>query len=413
VVSRVSDLGNLARAVAKAPPRFYNRLDTLDAEWAGPRARTEELVSLAIQGLAQFYSAGTFAHTARGVLAGSTRVIRLEGDDLRYAAIAALGLSTVEENIQRQILSGGSAAGLARNLLKLADRSSDSGAIALAAWAAAEVADTYEPKLFQKLIALLAGQRPIETVVCSWALSAALAARCKDDALSVCTMAADRLMAAQGKEGLFPHMLPAGASARLRAHVCCFADQVYPIQALARLSVATDNAAALNSASNCAARICALQGSAGQWWWHYDVRNGDVVEGYPVYSVHQHAMAPMALFEFMEAGGTDHRQSIFDGVSWLDRHPEATAELVSDKHGVIWRKIGRREPPKLVRSISAVTTALAPGFRLPGLNMLFPPAHVDYECRPYELGWLLYAWLSGGVVTNLQAMSNHGHDQSR
>jgi len=24
-----------------------------------------------------------------------------------------------------------------------------------------------------------------------------------------------------------------------------------------------------------------------------------------------------------------------------------------------------------------------------------PPGRVDYECRPYELGWLLYAWGPG------------------
>jgi hypothetical protein len=33
--------------------------------------------------------------------------------------------------------------------------------------------------------------------------------------------------------------------------------------------------------------------------------------------------------------------------------------------------------------------------------MLFPPTTVDYECRPYELGWLMYAWLGGGAVTAL------------
>ena len=27
---------------------------------------------------------------------------------------------------------------------------------------------------------------------------------------------------------------------------------------------------------------------------------------------------------------------------------------------------------------------------------MFPPGPIDYECRPYELGWLLYAWLYEG-----------------
>jgi hypothetical protein len=27
------------------------------------------------------------------------------------------------------------------------------------------------------------------------------------------------------------------------------------------------------------------------------------------------------------------------------------------------------------------------------LDRMFPPGVVDHECRPYELGWLLVAWL--------------------
>jgi hypothetical protein len=26
------------------------------------------------------------------------------------------------------------------------------------------------------------------------------------------------------------------------------------------------------------------------------------------------------------------------------------------------------------------------------LDLIFPPGVVDRECRPFELGWLLYAW---------------------
>ena len=33
--------------------------------------------------------------------------------------------------------------------------------------------------------------------------------------------------------------------------------------------------------------ICTVQGNSGQRWWHYDSRTDRVVEGYPVYSVHQ------------------------------------------------------------------------------------------------------------------------------
>ena len=73
----------------------------------------------------------------------------------------------------------------------------------------------------------------------------------------------------------------------------------------------------------------------------------------------------------------------------------ATESLVSDELNLIWRKAARREPRKAVRMLSATTTALKPGLRLPGLNVIFPPSSVDHECRPYEFGWMLYAWLLG------------------
>jgi hypothetical protein len=170
---------------------------------------------------------------------------------------------------------------------------------------------------------------------------------------------------------------------------------VYPIQAFARLAAATHDPAALRIADRCAETICALQGPAGQWWWHYDSRVGEVVEGYPVYSVHQHAMAPMALYDLAEAGGRNHTAEIARGLDWLQTHPEVIDELISERQGVVWRKVGRREPPKAVRSISALSTAVRPGLRLPALDKVFPPGQVDYECRPYELGWLIYAWMAG------------------
>jgi hypothetical protein len=117
-----------------------------------------------------------------------------------------------------------------------------------------------------------------------------------------------------------------------------------------------------------------------------------VVEGYPVYSVHQYAMAPMALMDLFSAGGDDHRESIEFGVRWLATHPQVLGELVDRRFGVVWRKVGRREPPKAVRKLNAATTAMRPGLKVPGLDRLCPTTNIDHECRPYELGWLLYAW---------------------
>jgi hypothetical protein len=58
--------------------------------------------------------------------------------------------------------------------------------------------------------------------------------------------------------------------------------------------------------------------------------------------------------------------------------------------------VGRREPRKMARGVRAVSTRVAPSRETPGLERLLPPGAVDHECRPYELGWLLYAWLPAG-----------------
>ncbi|WP_315925079.1 hypothetical protein [Mesorhizobium sp. SP-1A] len=369
------------------------------------------LVGLAKQGLPKMHRDGVFAHTARGVQTPSGRVIRLEGENLRYATNVALGLAFLPLAEQRQILDGSTAADLAISTIVRAETvHDDPGAVALAAWAGAEAAGVHASSLFVRLEETFDAGVPLATVACAWTLIACMAARHLADTRRLSLMARDRLLQGQGPGGLFPHMLPGGANGRLRAHVGSFADQVYSIQALSRLAVAEGDEEALTAADACGGRICALQGPAGQWWWHYDMRNGSVVEGYPVYSVHQHAMAPMALLDLREAGGTDHMDSVLRGVSWLDKHPETSDPLVSEKEHVIWRKAGRREPRKMVRSLAALTTATRPGLLMPGVDVLFPPCKVDYECRPYEFGWLLYAWLAGGVVQRLRSNATTSPD---
>jgi hypothetical protein len=380
-----------------------DKLDRLEAiETASGDARTTviHLLGVALRGLPRMHRDGMFGHTLRAVKVGSQWSERLEGESLRYTSIAALGLSFADKTIQQQILNG-TASELAHRCAARAETSADTGAVALAAWAAAEAGRFHATALFRQLHHLLASNAPIATVHCAWTLTAALAAEQFGNTQDVVSLATKRLMSGLSPSGLFPHMLPASASGRLRAHIGCFADQVYTIQALSRLHVARGSIPALSAAEACAERICALQGPAGQWWWHYDTRDGNVVEGYPVYSVHQHAMAPMALLDLSEAGGSDHSQAIVKGLRWLDEHPEVAETLVVPEKGVIWRKVARREPRKAVRAISAITTALAPGLHLPALDALFPPNQVDFECRPYELGWLIYAWLSGGVVAKL------------
>jgi hypothetical protein len=138
--------------------------------------------------------------------------------------------------------------------------------------------------------------------------------------------------------------------------------------------------------------MCQLQGPKGQWWWHYDGRTGQVVERYPVYSVHQDAMAPMALFTLAEACGGDHSGSIEKGLRWLTDPPERAGSLINTERNVIWRKVARREPRRLVRSLQAATSRMHPSLRMPGVDVVFPPVSIDYETRPYHMAWILHAW---------------------
>jgi hypothetical protein len=187
----------------------------------------------------------------------------------------------------------------------------------------------------------------------------------------------------RGKDGIFGHLAKwkslAGA---VRGHVGSFADQVYPIIALAHFGETFGVEEALQNSLQCANTICRLQGPLGQWWWHYDSTTGRVAGHYPVYSVHQHAMAPMALFAAQDACNTDFREQIYKGLEWIDGANELRQSLEDKSASLVWRCI---RPPQSTSKLGKLS-ALVGQERTPGtLNIL-------HECRPYELGWLLYAF---------------------
>jgi hypothetical protein len=337
---------------------------------------------------------------------------------VRYSSIAALGLSRTDPSTVRDVLGREDVPVLLPGILGLALAGRDPGALALSVWAALEVGSTREEQVLlpeqerlsralDRLVAQVRSAVPMPTVENAWTLVALLAARASRAVAALYNGAehivdeadrlADRLLAAQAPSGLFPHHLPPDRLGRFRSHVACFADQAYSIQALVRFAATTGRVDALEAASRCADRLAALQGDAGQWWWHYDWARGVVVERYPVYSVHQHSLAPMALLELWEAGGVDHRPAVERGLHWLLRRPETDGDLIADELGVVWRKVGRREPSKLVRKARSAASAAGPGLRLPWLDVVFPARQVERECRPFELGWLLYAWQPPGL----------------
>ncbi len=194
-----------------------------------------------------------------------------------------------------------------------------------------------------------------------------------------------RLSDNQGARGAFGfHATSAGVGGLNRGRIGCFADQVYPTYAFARYSQAYGDESAAKKAEACGKRICEAQGSLGQWWWHYDSQTGNVIGRYPVFSVHQHAMAPMCLQVLGEATKSDYSRWIFKGVDWINNN-ELKFNMENDSVNVVWRCIS---PSKFTRARRVGSNLL--------LNREDPENHdglaVLYECRPYELGWMLYAF---------------------
>lgn len=311
-----------------------------------------------------------------------------EGLSPRYTAITLIGLAQEEDQVCAVALCGHTREMVLDRLRAETPKMTSLGDVALTLWAAHANSVADRSWAWSKLMSFEADTRDYPTVEIAWALSAL----CLDEQANVSDLRkklAARLMSSFNYgSGIFPHMV--GSSSRM--HVACYADQVYPIHALSHYYRISGDVNAKAAAERCAKQICTLQGDAGQWWWHYDYRTGDVVEGYPVYAIHQDAMGPMALFALSECTGADFGEAIDKGLSWLIQAPELNGLTLFDRRAdLIWRKVARREPKKLVRYLQALASSIHPKFRLP-VDSLFPPVAIDYEDRPYHLGWLLYAW---------------------
>jgi len=198
----------------------------------------------------------------------------------------------------------------------------------------------------------------------------------------------ERLKGNQGERGFFGHLcVSSSVIGMARGRIGSFADQVYPIYAMTQFSRAFGHDEATRRAMKCARGICDVQGPLGQWWWHYDSASGQVVDGYPVFSVHQHAMGPMTLFALGEATQQDFRPWIYKGLQWINSRNELGFEMEDASAKLIWRCILR---PR--RSLGRYLNRVVGRYSVPVQHDRAEDLKVLFECRPYELGWLLYAF---------------------
>lgn len=347
-------------------------------------ALLERLRRLARAALPRMYDqdAGRCVFTIRLENGTQTRA----GVSDRYTAIAIIGVAA--DGPDRWPLPFDPAE-MANALVRTLPACESLGDAALIAWAASATgADT--ASAWAHVERLFNGRAAHPTVELAWALAAAAIDGRHVTPAFRRKLFASVMQAWNNQAEIFAHV---GGSGGARSHVACYADQVYPIFALSRYAAAHGEAAALEAAVRCARRICALQGADGQWWWHYDHRTGAVVEGYPVYAIHQDAMGPMALRAVADASHESFDRHIERGLRWLEASPELNGgTLIDEPAQMLWRKVARREPMKATRYLQAACTKLHPKLRAPGVDVLFPAAVIDYEDRPYHWGWFLYAW---------------------
>lgn len=348
------------------------------------------LRSLALRGLPAMYRPRDHRFVFRLRRDGDTTIQR--GVSRRYTAIALIGLAHEKPDTVADVLREDSPETVITSLLDELPAVRNLGDIALTLWAARALGHPGAHTAVRRLADIFSEAADPYTVEVAWGLAALCQEHDGQNGHQLRDELARALLSTfEPESGFFRHRL--ARTGGLRDHVACFADLVYPIQALSHYHRISGDEASLSTAIRCAERICESLGPDGQWWWHYDVRTGRVIEGYPVYAVHQDAMAPMALFALADAGGPLHREPIERGLHWLAAAPELDGgTLIDEPAAVIWRKVARHEPRKCVRGAQAVVSRIHPSLRVPGTDSVFPPGAIDDECRPYHLGWLLHAW---------------------
>ncbi len=256
------------------------------------------------------------------------------------------------------------------------------GDLGLLLWADARAGGKWQDKIAFRLHGRVGDEFPdLEGLELSWVVIGAAVAGADvllDDAIQ------RQVARADAASGLFRHR-----DSGRRARFPNFATQIYGVLALA-IAARHGREQALAPARRAADRLLELQRPDGGWPWIFDTRTGRVVEPYELYSVHQDAMAPMALTELSESTGEPrYREAALRGVDWVFGVNDLGRGMLDREARILYRSIRRRRG--LDRALLYANTAGAMAGRAP-LAGVRGPLEVNPTDRPYHLGWVLEAW---------------------
>jgi hypothetical protein len=325
------------------------------------------------------------------------------GSSVRYTAMTALGLERAAEAGMTPTVD---VAQLHAALDRAMPDVHNSGDLGLLLWSAARTNKPLAERALRELMSFgeltrNRGGDAFHSTELAWVvtgLTEALAENVGDEMRVRARLgeAWGRLLANRGASGLMGFARERGQPTlrgRVRSELGFFDAQVYTIVASLRRYEVLGDPEALEIARGVGTQILQHQGELGQWAWHYNARRGRVVDLYPVYSVHQDGMAPMALLPLERLAGVPTEEAIARGVEWLFNRNELDVAMVNTARDTVWRSIRRRSP--VSRIVFPLKAASLAGIDAPSLGTVAAtPAllEIDRELRPYHLGWCLYAF---------------------
>jgi hypothetical protein len=175
-----------------------------------------------------------------------------------------------------------------------------------------------------------------------------------------------------------------------RSNLPNFATEIYTLLALAETARHGLAPNAVELARSLADTLIALRLPDAGWPWLFQADRAVVVEPYEVYSVHQDAMAPMALFALAEAVGDNaYARAAVEGFQWCFGANALNFVFYDAANKFAHRSIKRKG---VAHSLSLwANTGLGGLLPLP-LRASVGGLEINRTCRPYHLGWILEAW---------------------
>lgn len=187
---------------------------------------------------------------------------------------------------------------------------------------------------------------------------------------------ADRLHPATG--------LPRHSLRRLGRDVVSFGSLTYYLRAMHEAARTLDDRAAHMAFVAGVAHAMSLQGDLGEWPWMIDARTGVAFDRYPVFAVHQDAMAMLFLHPAQDAGLAGAGATIERSLAWDFGANELGCEMFVRRPFFAYRAIERAERiPRARRYLRSLR---------PRAASTTTRVRVNRECRSYHLGWILFAW---------------------